>query len=54
VGGYVASKEAHRLMFLMLLNVYGRSDVSPMGKVGGVLGYVTKYCTKELTEYTIW
>lgn len=54
VGQYINNSKAHTLMFHMLKNKYGRSKVSPMTEVGGVLGYVTKYCTKGLTEYTIW
>ena len=33
---------------------FGWSKVRPIWEIGGAAGYVTKYVTKELTEYNIW
>lgn len=43
-----------RLLWRILFERYGRSQVVEVHSPGDVAKYVTKYCTKELTEYSIW
>jgi len=42
------------LLWRTLYKRYGRSQVSPIRSAEDVAKYVTKYCTKDLTEYSIW
>ena len=43
-----------RLLWRTLFRRYGRSQVVGIESREDVARYVTKYCTKALTEYSIW
>jgi len=58
VHGITAHREAgddqRYYLWQTLFRRYGRSQVVAIRSTGDVAEYVTKYCTKALTEYTIW
>jgi len=53
-GNPVAVKLMALWYWRTLFRVYGRSQVVPVRKVGGVSGYCAKYLTKTLSYHYIW
>lgn len=51
---HTADSLQRTLLWRTLFHRYGRSQVTAIASREDVAKYVTKYCTKDLTEYSIW
>jgi len=47
------ARRTRRLLWWKLYTTFGRSQVLPPAKMGGVIAYCTKYCIKGLADFLV-